>query len=373
MGLGMCLHSCAAGIARCLTQFWAAGTVPAMLRKTMLWWALAGVLLLALPNRCPAPLVYRPGEGWSYEPVEGGASWKRAVAKDQLEVAKAAFDLQDYSLALKSARYVVRNWPFSDYAPEAQYLVGRCYEVTKKDQKAFKEYSKLLRSYPNTTNVNDVLTRQFEIAGRFLGGQWWKLWGVIPFFPSMEKTADLYQQIVNFGPFSPVGPESQMNIGAAREKQKNWEEAARAYEIAIYRYLDRPKIAADAFYKAGQSWEKQALEAEYDQSAAGKAITSFTDFAALFPTDPRVKQAQEAIGTMRAEQARGNFEIAVYYEKRKKRMAARIYYGEVNRLLPDSTLAAEARRRMDELSRQLGILPSNPNPTPSPAPTPGAK
>lgn len=330
-----------------------------MYRSMLTWWLLVAALWLALPNRCPAPLVYRPGEGWTYEPVEGGASWKRARAKDQLEVAQAAFDLQDYSLALKSARFVVRNWPFSDYAPEAQYLVGRCYEVRKKDEKAFKEYGKLVRSYPNTTNVNDVLTRQYEIAGRFLGGQWFKLWGVIPFFPSMEKTAALYQEIVNFGPYSPVGPDSQMKIGATREKQKNWEEAARAYEIAIYRYLDRPTIAADAFYKAGRAWEKQALEAEYDQSAAGKAITCFTDFAALFPNDPRTKDTGAAIAAMRTEQARGSFEIARYYEKRRRPQAALIYYSEVSRLQPDSKLAEQARQKLDELKQKLGIAPAS--------------
>ena len=334
-----------------------------MLRRTILWWALAVAFLIALPNHCPAPLVYRPGEGWTYEPVEGGASWKRARAQDQLEVAQAAYDLQDYSLALKAARYVVRTWPFSDYAPAAQYLVGRCYEVRKKDQKAFAEYGKLLREYPNTTNVNDVLERQYEIAGRFLAGQWFKLWGVIPFFPSMEKTAELYQQIVNFGPYSPVGPESQMKIGTAREKQKNWEEAARAYEIAIYRYLDRPKVAADAFYRAGRAWEKQALEAEYDQSAAGKAITSFTDFAALYPNDPRVKETQQTILLMRAEQARGNFEIAKYYEKLKKPRAALIYYSEVARLQPDSKLADQARQKLEQLKQKLGLPTTSTPPT----------
>ena len=338
-----------------LTRFCGVGTVAAMYRRTLLWWVLVGALWLALPNRCPAPLVYRPGEGWTYEPVEGGASWKRARASDQLEVARAAYDLQDYALALKAARYVVRTWPFSDYAPAAQYLVGRSYEVRKKDQKAFKEYGKLLRNYPNTTNVNDVLERQYEISGRFLAGQWFKLWGVIPFFPSMEKTAGLYQEIVNFGPYSPVGPDAQMNIGAAREKQKDWEAAARAYEIAIYRYLDRPKIAADAFYKSGRAWAKQALEAEYDQSAAGKAITSFKDFEDLFPGDPRIKETSEAIGVMKAEQARGNFEIARYYEKLKKRQAALIYYSEVSRLQPDSKLADQARQRLEVLKQELGI------------------
>ena len=41
-----------------------------------------------------------------------------------LDVAQEAFDGGNHSLAAKAARRVVRVWPFSDYAPEAQYLLG---------------------------------------------------------------------------------------------------------------------------------------------------------------------------------------------------------------------------------------------------------
>ncbi len=79
------------------------------------------VCLLAFPFRSPAPLIYRPGEGWSYEPVGGeGTKWQRPRAKEQLAVAQAAFDKKDYALAAKAARRVVKVWPLSDYAPQAQ-------------------------------------------------------------------------------------------------------------------------------------------------------------------------------------------------------------------------------------------------------------
>src|SRR5258706_2165984 len=123
---------------------------------------LIGVFLLALPVRSPAPLIYRPGEGWTYEPVGGTAKWQMPRAKDQLDVAQAAFDKQAYSLALKAARRVVRVWPLSDYAPQAQYLAGRCLEALGNDEKAFTEYQKLLEKHPKTANYDEILRRQFE-------------------------------------------------------------------------------------------------------------------------------------------------------------------------------------------------------------------
>ena len=330
------------------------GTVTAMNRRFVLMLVASAVLLL-FPSQSPAPLIYTPGEGWTYEPVGGDPGWKRITAKEQLVVAQDAFDKKQYSLALKAARRVVQQWPLSDYAPQAQYLVGRSYEARHQDESAFKAYQKLIESYPQAVNFDEVLNRQKEIADRFLAGQRFRLWGYIPLFPSMEKTVGLYESIVKNGPYSNVAPEAQLKIGEARWKQGNFPEAVKAFERAADRYNDRPSVAADAIFRKGLAFERQAARAEYDQSTAAQAIATFTDLITLFPDDPRVSEAQKIISRLQTEQARGNFETAQYYEKIAKWDAARIYYNEVILLLldePDSPYATRARERLDELNRR---------------------
>jgi outer membrane protein assembly factor BamD len=205
-------------------------------------------------------------------------------------------------------------------------------------------------------NCEEVLKRQYDIAGRFLGGEWFRLWTYIPFFPSMEKTGDLYEKIVKTGPYSDIAPQAQMSIGTAREKQKNFPAAVKAYERAADRYHDRPQVAADALFRAGLAYEKQAETAEYDQSTAGRAIATFTDFMTLYPDDPRVPEAEKIIGKLRTEEARGNFQIARFYEKKQKWQAAKTYYNEVVNLLlgePNSPYAIQARERIAALNKHL--------------------
>jgi outer membrane protein assembly factor BamD len=315
-----------------------------------------GMLVMLIPNRSPAPLIYTPGEGWTYEPVGGEGKWKQTRAKDQLITAQDAFDKKDYSLALKAARRVVKVWPLSDYAPQAQYLVGRCYQADGEDERAFKEYQKLLANYPKAVNYDEVLQRMYEISSHFLAGKWFKLWGYIPFGSSMDKTADLYQTIVTNGPYSDIAPQAQLKIGEAREKQSNYPDAVKAYERAADRYNDRPKIAAVALFKEGLAYDKQAATAEYDQNTAAQAIATFSDFMALYPGDPRVEEAQRIIGQLKTEQARGNFEIARFYEKDKKWISAKVYYNEVVNLLlnePTSPYAIQARERIDLINKLL--------------------
>src|SRR5205807_3612333 len=171
-----------------------------------------------------------------------------------------------------------------------------------------------------------------------------------------ERTATMYAKIVRNGPYSDVGPQAQLKIGATREKQRDFHSAVKAYELAADRYHDRPQVAADALFRAGLAHRKQAQTAEYDQSAAAQAIATFTDFMTIYPTDPRVPEAQQIIGSLRKEQARGNFQTAKFYEKYKKWKGARTYYNEVVGLLldePKSPYAVESLKKIQALDKRI--------------------
>ena len=308
------------------------------------------VAIAGFPRRCPAPIIYRPGEGWTYESVGSGGKWVRNRAKDQLAVAQESFDKKDFRTALKAARRTVKIWPLSDYAGPAQYLLGRVYEARRVDEKAFKEYQRALTRYPKLVNYDEVLQRQTAIALRFLGGQWFKLWGVIPIpRKDMDKTAQQFDQIYKNGPYHETGSAALMNVGTAREKEKNFPAAVKAYERAADKYWDRPEIAADAMYRAGMAWQKQAKQAGYDQGAAGSAVDTLNDFKALHPSDRRVDQATETILTLRGEQAKGAFQTAQFYERYRLWSAARVYYNESLARQPDGPFSAEAKARLEFL------------------------
>ena len=311
--------------------------------------------LLAFAFRSPAPLTYLPGEGWNYEtPGKENGKWQRARAKEQMEVAQEAFDKKDFSTALKAAFRVEKNWPLSDYAPKAQYMIGRCYEELKNDEKAFKAYQRLIEHNPKGDNYQEILARQYGIANRFLDGQWFKLWNYVPFFPNMDKTADMYSKIIKSGPYSDVAAQAQLKLGDAREKQSDPKGAVRAYQTAADRFNDRPAIAADALWKTGLAYKKQCKSSEYDSNLAGQAIATFTDFITLYPSEPRVPEAQKYIAELKTEAARGNWGIAQYYEKNHKWAAARVYYNEAVVQDPGSAIAERARARIMELNQKLG-------------------
>jgi outer membrane protein assembly factor BamD len=314
--------------------------------------------VVLFPFRAPAPLYYVPGEGWYYELYGQNARWQRPRAREQLDVAEEAFAKNDYNTTLHAAHRILRVWPLSDYAPDAEYLIGRCLETTGNDEAAFKAYQNIIEKYPRSSRYEEVLWRQYVIANRFLGGQWFRLWGFIP-YPSMDQTAQMFDKIVNNGPYSDVAPHAQLRIGAAREKEKNYPDAVKAYTTAADRYYNQPTIASDALFREGLSYARQATKAEYDQNTAVQAIATFTDFITLFPDDKRVPRAQRAIAMLKTEQVRGNFDIARFYEKSKKWNGALVYYNEVLQLDPNSPYAASARQRVEALKPRVQASTAN--------------
>jgi outer membrane protein assembly factor BamD len=315
--------------------------------------------VVLFPFRAPAPLYYVPGEGWYYEMFGQNARWQRPRAKEQLDVAEQAFTKNDFNTTLHAAHRVLRVWPLSDYAPDAEYLIGRCLEASGNDEAAFKAYQNIIEKYPRSSHYEEVLWRQYEIANRFLGGEWFRIWGYIPLYPSMDQTAQMFDKIVNNGPYSDVAPHAQLRIGAAREKEKDYPEAVKAYATAADRYYNQPTIASDALFREGLSYARQAAKAEYDQNTAVLAIERFTDFITLYPDDRRVSRAEKAIAWLKAEQVRGNFEIAQFYQKSKKWNGALVYYNEVLQLDPNSPYAASARQRIEALKPRVQASTAN--------------
>ena len=58
------------------------------------------------------------------------------------------------------------------------------------------------------------------------------------------------------------------------------------------------------------------------------------------------------VADLKAEQARGSYSIAKFYEKKKKLDAALIYYNEVLVKDPTSKYAEEARQRIESIKQK---------------------
>src|SRR5664279_473859 len=98
-----------------------------------------------MPTESPAPLVWRKGEGWTWE--HGGITTGTNPA-DQLKIAQGLQAKKDYRSAIDAYRRVVRRWPQSSSAQDARLGLAESLSGIGYYYQAFKEYQLLIEKHP---------------------------------------------------------------------------------------------------------------------------------------------------------------------------------------------------------------------------------
>ena len=309
---------------------------------------LAGLIVifcLLLPQNCPAPLIWRKGEGWTYE--RSGSEYANNP-KDQLALGKKYQAQKKYDEAVSAYRRVIARWPTSFATQDARMGLAESLTGLGYYYKAFKEYQNLIEKNPNSPYFDTVLDRQFEIANLFLGGEKLKMWR-FRLFSGLGKAGEIYEQVVKNGPYSKVGPPAQFRRGLVFEKEKDYLSAVHSYEKLLERYPNDP-LAEDAQFQIGWAYYREARRSEYDQNGANQAMEAFTDYLLRYPAGAKVKRAEEMRAELKQDQSRGLYQIGQFYEKRKDYKAALIYYNQVIEKNPRSAWANTAQKKITVLA-----------------------
>ncbi len=301
-----------------------------------------------------ATLVWRPGEGWS---DESGGEVSASSSRDQLELAHKLEAQGQRDQALKAYKGLLRRWPLSFFAPEAQYRVGKILEDQASFKEAFDAFQKMVTKYPSSDFFYQALNEQYRIANLYLAGEPQRIWK-IPVGPSMDRTIEMYQRIIKNAPYGDYAPQCQFNIGLAKEKQRKYTDAVDAYQIVLDNY-PTSSVAANAQYQIGYAWMRSSVSGDYDMGAAKKATDAFQDYLVRYPNSDKAVQAQENIKRLGQKQTQGAYDIAKFYENSHPPdpRAAFIYYNEVVREDPNSAQAQLAKKRIQELRPVVEALP----------------
>jgi outer membrane protein assembly factor BamD len=308
------------------------------------------LVLLLLPHRAPAPIIYREGEGFSSGDLSDIEIKKNA--EEQFKVAERYQADGDYKRAGASYRLVVRRFPRADIAAEAQFRSGQMLEKDGKLQRAFYEYQGLVQKYPRSPDFEAALQAQYNIGKAYLNGKRVDLYGV-PTLPSMAKAQEMFQKIVINAPYSRIAPLAQYGIGQALEKSGSITATVNAYQQVVDRYPNSD-VAPNAMYQIGYVYFQVSRETGYDQTAAVRAQEAFDDFLLRYPNSEKVPQAQDNLKTLQSRKTENSYTIARFYDKEKNYKAAYVYYNEVLQQQPDSPEAEKSKQRMDQIRAKVG-------------------
>ena len=273
--------------------------------------------------------------------------------KAQMEWALGFFEGREYARASKEFIRLVRSYPRSELAPEAQYLAGVSFEQMGRAGAAFTAYKQVLEIYPFSARFKDSVEREFSIAEQFFSGKRIELLGPIK-MPALDKAIEIYQHVVDHSPYGEYADRAQMRLGECYVRQQRYGEANRAFQRVVDEYPSS-HLLEQAKFKVAFCARQLSLKPSYDQSATNEAIEWHEKFIASHPSSDLVPQAQESLKQLRTIKAEGLAKIARFYEKQGKPASAAVYYRDIINQFSDTALAPQAAAKMKEFE-QKGVV-----------------
>ncbi len=248
---------------------------------------------------------------------------------------------------------LLKEFPASPLAPQAQYRIARILEESGNVNKAFDAYQTLVVKYPDTPDFEDAIARQVLIANGYLQGQRLKLLG-FSILPGVERSQQMYEAILKSAPFSKFAPIAQFNLGLSFERQNMINEARAAYQTVLDKYPNSD-VADDAMYQIAYIYMQSGLTGKsQDLSSLQLARDTFEDFLLQFPKSEKAAQARDNLAAIGSNESGDLMAIAKYYDWSKNYKAAIIYYNDIIRKQPKTADAETAKARIEELRGLVG-------------------
>ncbi|MEI7998238.1 MAG: outer membrane protein assembly factor BamD [Candidatus Omnitrophota bacterium] len=285
---------------------------------------------------------------WIWTPQTGkfvNPKWTvKSTPKEQIEFGMAFLDGKKYPEAISEFKKLIKHYPRSKEAPEAQYYIGKIQEELNKPFEAYKAYQVVIDKYPFSERAGEIVEIEYEIANQLLEGKnthgkW------LEAFVGDDRVIDVFRTVIKNAPYGKYAAISQYKIGLYLKEKGLFDEARDEFEKTMNDYPNN-EWAKAAQFQIAMADTKRSGNAQHEQKTTQLAIDGFKEFVKNHPESELTPQAKAQIVRLREKEAENNFLIASFYEKQRNFKAARVYYHDVINKYDDTTWVSKALTRL---------------------------
>ncbi len=291
--------------------------------------------------------------------VATGFGPNKQIAQTLFAEGEDLYRKKDYKAAAGKFKSAAARWPDSALEEDAKYIQAESYFFNDQYGKAQDTLDNLMKEHENSRYLDKVVLRQYSI------GEYWEKfhqaqphWPVTPnltdsskpLFDTWGNAIKAYESVAMNDPTGPLADDSIMAIANAYFSQGRYEDAAYYYDRVRKEYPKSPHLVK-AHLLGMKSKELVYQGPMYDSSAleeAGEiAQTAITQFGRELG-DQR-KKVIEASNRIDAGMAERDWEMAKFYEGKKKYGGAKYYYQQIIKGYPNTAIAAASQKRLGEI------------------------
>ena len=251
-----------------------------------------------------------------------------------------------WSKAAKQLDALVREWPTSKEAPEAQLALARILEEREDDlEEAFSEYRYLLDFFSLSCDYNAIADKLYEIAGKM------RVEGKTIVFFRFKNTVDVrraFEAAVLRAPGAKWAPKAMLEIADLREEEGHDSEAVKVYENLRNIHYGTPE-AAESIVREARARMRILKACGYNRDRSRDTL-SFLEMALKSCKGDDLDVIGGFISETKALIEDEAYRAAVFYDSRMRTKRSAI--NALERFLaeyPGSAHAADVKARLEEL------------------------
>ncbi len=310
--------------------------------------ALTGFVTLAL-----ASTTFLPGRAFSLDLFGKRRNNPEAISPDRIsgdEASAQALFTQAEALppskALSTYRSIVKQFPYTHTASEAQFKVAQIRETEGNGKKAFDEYQTFITSYKGSAHFSEAVQRQFEISKAYLESD---RKGFLGLGAEIQPTKlrEMFLSVRNNAPRTEaIAAASLFNVGVIFRREGKEVEAIDTLQSVVDEY-GRSQFAADAQFQIVEINSEIASNSR-NPANLRQYEESINDFMIQFPKDPRLADVKGRLGRLDDTDTENKFNVGRFYERKGELAAAAVYYYEITQK-PGSARFEDAKERLAKI------------------------
>ncbi|MEO2046211.1 MAG: tetratricopeptide repeat protein [Pirellulales bacterium] len=280
-----------------------------------------------------------------------------ALAEKSLAAGKEHYGNEQYSQAADEFKQAIARGGDKQVEQEAIFMLAESHFFDTRYPAAIETYERLVKEFPNSPHMDQVIRRQFDIARYWEQHHAWRPhWATTPnvfdktrpMFDVLGQSLKTYERIRLNDPTGPLADDAIMATANSHFLRGRYADADYHYGLVRSEY-PRSEHQFNAHLLGLRSKLRLYQGPDYDGTSLEEAKRLVKQLKVQFAGELEQEERQrlaEVEAQLNKQLVMREWRMAEYYEGTKHYDSARFWYARVIRKYPESELASRARDRM---------------------------
>jgi len=252
-------------------------------------------------------------------------NYVRDTPEEQFNLGYKLYQEENHKKAIDAFKKLIKYFPKSKYAPEAQFYVGQAYERLGNSL----EY-KIGNLFFVRSNKERTLLEK------------------ISFLDDNTKAIEIFQKVVENSPYGKYASLAQFKLGLLYRRIHDFANSEESFKNVITNY-PASDLVDDAVLQLAEVASEKEHKVDYSQEGTEVAIKRLEELSTV---GKMPEEGEKVLEKLKERKAESLFNTAKFYEKQKLYPSAVIYYEEVVKKYPRSDWAVKAIEKAAELKKK---------------------